>query len=73
MRWFDEIVLNSDALVAVSKSAAEEFLAYVAANEKVVNPKMQVGWTYCADFEIEIHERRCRGSCSFAPEARRFS
>ena len=55
--WFDEIVLNSDALVAVSKSAAEEFLAYVVANEKAVNPKMQVGWQHLgADFEIEIHE-----------------
>jgi alpha-1,2-rhamnosyltransferase len=55
--WFDAIVLKSDALVAVSKSAAEEFLAYVLANEKTVNPKMQVGWQHLgADFEIEIDE-----------------
>ena len=55
--WFDEIVLKSDALVAVSKSAAEEFLAFVVANEKTVNPKMQVGWQHLgADFETEIDE-----------------
>ncbi len=57
LSWFDAIVLNSDALVAVSKSAAEEFLAYVVANEKTVNPKMLVGWQHLgADFEIEIDE-----------------
>lgn len=54
-KWLDEVVLDCDALVAVSKTAAEEFLAYVASNKKVVNPKMLVGWQHLgADFEVEI-------------------
>ena len=52
--WFDEIALKADGVVAISKSAAEEFLAYVAANDKPINRDMQIGWQHLgADFEIE--------------------
>lgn len=55
--WFDEVASKCDALVAVSKSAAQEFSSYVAANGKRVNPRMRIGWQHLgADFDIESNE-----------------
>ena len=69
--WFDKIVLNSDAVVAVSKSVAEEFLAFVAANKKPINPSLRVGWQNLgADFEIDPEQAvsdQVAAICSSAP------
>ena len=55
--WLDKIVLASDAVVAVSRSAAEDFLAYAAANKKTLNPHMRVGWwSLGADFQTDADE-----------------
>lgn len=45
-QWFDEALADSDALVAVSRSSVEEFLDYVLANGKRVNPNMRIGWRH---------------------------
>ncbi|MBY6241348.1 glycosyltransferase family 1 protein [Methylosinus sp. Sm6] len=44
--WFDKVAIASDALVAVSRSSAEEFLDYVIASGKRVNPAMRIGWSH---------------------------
>jgi alpha-1,2-rhamnosyltransferase len=44
--WFDAAAIASDALVAVSRSSAEEFLDYAIANGKSVNPEMRIGWSH---------------------------
>lgn len=55
--WVDEVVANSDALVAVSRSAAQEFLNYVAANGRLINPRMRIGWQHLgADFDIDSND-----------------
>lgn len=53
-RWFDEVAIASDALVAVSRSSAEEFLHHAIANDKSVNPEMRIGWNHPgADVDAE--------------------
>ncbi len=55
--WFDKIVVNADAVVADTKSVAEDFLAYVAANKKVLNSNLRLGWNHLgADFVIGTDE-----------------
>lgn len=41
--WFDNIVVNSDAVVAISKSVAEDFLGYVACEEKADQFQSAIG------------------------------
>jgi glycosyltransferase involved in cell wall biosynthesis len=55
--WFNKIVVKADVVVAVSKSVAEDFLAYVAANKIETNPNLRIGWNYFgADFTVEADE-----------------
>lgn len=56
--WFNEIVVKADAVVAVSKSAAEDFLGYLAVTDRTVNPNLRVGWNHLgADFAVAPDER----------------
>ncbi|BGE85386.1 hypothetical protein Ms3S1_18220 [Methylosinus sp. 3S-1] len=52
--WFDSAAIASDALIAVSRSSAEEFLGYAIANGTSVNPEMRIGWSHPgADVDAE--------------------
>ena len=42
--WFDKIVLNSDAVVCVSKSVAQEFIDLVAARKLPFKQNLRLGW-----------------------------
>jgi glycosyltransferase involved in cell wall biosynthesis len=54
--WMEKVVPNVDAVVAVSKTVAEEFLDYIDRN-KSARPDLQVGWNHLgADFEVESGE-----------------
>jgi glycosyltransferase involved in cell wall biosynthesis len=52
--WFDAAAIASDALIAVSRSSAEEFLDYAITSAKSVNPEMRIGWSHPgADIDTE--------------------
>jgi glycosyltransferase involved in cell wall biosynthesis len=42
--WFDKAVVKSDAVVAISRSAAQDLLAYLAANPRQLKPNFRIGW-----------------------------
>jgi glycosyltransferase involved in cell wall biosynthesis len=42
--WVDQVVLNSDAVVAVSRSSAESFVAYLRMTERKPRAGMRLGW-----------------------------
>jgi glycosyltransferase involved in cell wall biosynthesis len=55
-RWFDSVVLASDAVVCVSKSTSDAFIDYIARNNCDQNPNQRIGWWKLgADFEIDAH------------------
>jgi alpha-1,2-rhamnosyltransferase len=52
--WFDAAATASDAVIAVSRSSAEEFLGYAIASGASVNPEMRIGWSHPgADVDAE--------------------
>ena len=53
--WFDEIALQSDALVAISRSTANEFTAYLEESGRSAKENFRVGWwPLGADFETAL-------------------
>jgi glycosyltransferase involved in cell wall biosynthesis len=55
-RWFDSVVLASDAVVCISKSTSDAFMDYIARNDCDQNPNQRIGWWKLgADFEIDAH------------------
>ncbi|BDV36160.1 glycosyltransferase family 4 protein [Methylocystis iwaonis] len=52
--WFDAIVMESDGVVCVSRSAASDFIEYVEKRAPFGRPDLPVGWWRLgADFEDE--------------------
>ena len=53
-RWLREVTLESNGIIAISKTVADEFSDYVIAANVPVREGLQVGWFHCgADIEIE--------------------
>ena len=42
--WFDEALAKSDAVVAISHSAAQDLLTYLKANPRQLKPNFRIGW-----------------------------
>jgi glycosyltransferase involved in cell wall biosynthesis len=71
--WFDNIVVNSDAVVTVSKCVAGDFLAYLAANKKPINANLRLGWSHLgADFETAANQPLSARAASICANATPF-
>ena len=52
-RWLRQVALESNGIIAISKTVADEFSDYVTAANVPVRNGLQVGWFHCgADIEI---------------------
>ena len=55
--WFNKIILTSDVVLGISKSVAEDFLAYASNNDV---SRQRVGWFYLgADFQTDVEQPAC--------------
>jgi len=56
-RWFEEALTKSDAVVAISQSAAQDLLDYIEAMHSALKPNFRVGWWRLgADFSNSTKE-----------------
>ncbi|WP_374547293.1 glycosyltransferase [Rhodoblastus sp.] len=52
--WIDDVILQCDAVITISKAVAEDFAAYALADGRDLNCAMKLGWSHLgADFDLE--------------------
>jgi glycosyltransferase involved in cell wall biosynthesis len=52
--WIDDVILQCDAVMTISKVVAEDFAAYALAEGRDLNCAMKLGWSHLgADFNLE--------------------
>ncbi len=73
VNWFDNVVVNSDAVVATSKTVAENFLGYLAKNKRPINSNLRLGWSHLgADFETAANQSLSARAASICANATPF-
>lgn len=69
--WFDHVLTRSDAVVAISQSAAQDLVDYLAANPRELKKDFRIGWWRLgADFSVfakDDESDAAKSLCSGAP------
>lgn len=52
--WIDDVILQCDSVITISKAVAEDFAGYALAEGRDLNCAMKLGWSHLgADFDLE--------------------